>query len=1014
MDNTALHGQPCVNVRLRTVKGLAFELVDDHLREYSLTPVNQIQTTLIMKGILERLAYSSENYFSNTNISAGLISGLINTVNTLRIAGLSVEDIDVDSFDIQHKGQNIKYILKEYLEILQANQLVDYSDVLSIANDVIASRFSVELDRFLLIVRDHDLSKLERDLLDSVPRDSLIWLETDSVQTRMNEKITSDCDILVHFQDPLNAPRSVNDNSVNIFNASGPANEVREVFRRILSPAGKSASQDVTQFDEVEILHTDYETYVHVIYEVMECLSLSFDIGSESLPITFTEGLPIRFSRPARALRTWIRWMSDDYPQATLIQMISDGLLDNDPNENTPGDKDLVSILRKMKIVSGLQRSNEMLSKRLDELTLLVQENKFSEEETCLSDSKHAVVIHEIDCLKGLIRIVKKLMSCSAKPEAEPRDQLRNAIRFLKTCCKSSGEIDNYGLQALLQHLDQMEKALGEFAWLDDFDVITWITELTDKLRIMGSGPRPGMIHVDNVYSGGHSGRHLTFIMGLDDEKFPGSGIHDPLLMDSERERISSDLPQTRFESAKRMEKFGSLMARLRGNVTFSYSCSDGHSEKSSFPSSVLFSIFRILSNQRHSDPTKMLAELGVPVCYVPVHKDQSLTVNEWLLSSLCQESIDNKVQLIGQLRPNIIHGINATQSRLSENFTDYDGNIGFLETRHDPTHQDGPVMSSASLETIGSCPRKYFFKYILRIRPLDDIDVDHSRWLDRVQLGVLLHEAFFEFMKDLAHEGRNTEAHRDKERLFDIIYEQLNGQATLTPPPNKSSMRRQIIWSERSALVFLVEEEVASRGWVPHLLEASIGMNGGKTLREAEEFGPVVLRLDEKRFVKLSGKLDRVDKSIEDHANRFRIIDYKTGNPKKHLDLKNYECGKIVQHSVYLHMASNVIKSRQMEDSKSLEFVYFFPTPTAHGLRIMKSLSDMSQATEVIQALCGIVSSGTFISTNDKNTCKYCEYRLICGDASITADCSNAKLNNFSNHELADARKILLNVQPH
>ena len=194
MDNTALHGQPCVNVRLRTVKGLAFELVDDHLREYSLTPVNQIQTTLIMKGILERLAYSSENYFSNTNISAGLISGLINTVNTLRIAGLSLEDIDVDSFDIQHKGQNIKYILKEYLEILQANQLVDYSDVLSIANDVIASRFSVELDRFLLIVRDHDLSKLERDLLDSVPRDSLIWLETDSVQTRMNETITSDCE----------------------------------------------------------------------------------------------------------------------------------------------------------------------------------------------------------------------------------------------------------------------------------------------------------------------------------------------------------------------------------------------------------------------------------------------------------------------------------------------------------------------------------------------------------------------------------------------------------------------------------------------------------------------------------------------------------------------------------------------------------------------------------------------------------------------------------------------------
>ena len=57
-----------------------------------------------------------------------------------------------------------------------------------------------------------------------------------------------------------------------------------------------------------------------------------------------------------------------------------------------------------------------------------------------------------------------------------------------------------------------------------------------------GLGPRGGCLHVAHVLAGGHSGRPHTFIVGLDDGRFPGVGLQDPILLDEER-RASPDLP---------------------------------------------------------------------------------------------------------------------------------------------------------------------------------------------------------------------------------------------------------------------------------------------------------------------------------------------------------------------------------------------------------------------------------------------------------------------------------------
>lgn len=1012
LDRAASLQNPVINVRLRTLKGLAFELVDHHLRENNLRHVNQSQALIIMNEIMSRLGTPGTSYFSRARTSVSLISGLVQTIDTIRLAGLTADKIKQEYFEVQEKGMNIQFILSEYENVLRRSGLIDYADILKLAMQQTTEKFHASADRLVLLPDATDATRLEKDFLNSVPPESLLILETDSRESRITEGVKSDCDLLVHFMDPSAAPIAEGDGTAEIFQALGPSNEIREVFRRILNPGNTDDPKPAVSFDHVEILHTDSETYIPAIYQTLSSLMMFNDPDFETLPVAFAEGIPVRFSRPARALNAWLKWIENEYPQTLLVDMISDGLLEWERSDAVLSNSDIAQTLRKFSIVSGLDRSIQIPAARLEELRKLAgySPDKDNFVPNARSDQNYSIN-HEINCLEKLLSILEKLGECSQIEGLPAEKQLMNSVTFLKTCARSENEMDNYALKALLINLEELREALVSTDSSIDMDVPAWILGLTGRVRIMGTGPRPGMIYVDNIYSGGHSGRPKTFILGMDDQRFPGAGTHDPLLMDVEREKISRDLPQTKLEPGKRIERFGSLLSRLRGKVTLSYSCLDMYSERSGFPGSVLFSIFRILSNQRDADQTDMIDWLGLPASFTPSYGERAMTQTEWLLSANCGGDVENKTELLSSLKPDVFQGLTATDSRLSDDFTVYDGNIGLLEPRHDPRHPTGPVMSSASLETLASCPLKYFFKYVIRIRPTDNIDIDHSKWLDNLQLGSLLHETFFSFMTQMKLERRHPNFQRDKSRLFKILNQQLDMLSVMVPPPNRSSVRRQVIWLEKSALVFLVEEEIASRNWIPVLLEASIGMKNTGDTGTFEHTEPVRFELSRDQFARIAGKLDRIDQRSGERSSEFRVIDYKTGNPRIYQDAKNYERGKIVQHALYVRLAQVAMRNQAPIETGSYDFVFFFPTVRGHGLRITKSHADVQPCMDVIAYLCEIASNGIFIPTNDAKTCAYCDYRLICGNGDITATCSENKLSNVSNVILKPARKIFLNA---
>ena len=65
---------------------------------------------------------------------------------------------------------------------------------------------------------------------------------------------------------------------------------------------------------------------------------------------------------------------------------------------------------------------------------------------------------------------------------------------------------------------------------------------------------------------------------------------------------------------------------------------------------------------------------------------------------------------------------LRCARERESDRFTIYDGWIPEPGAEIDPTAPEGPAVSASQLETLGQCPLKYFFRYVLKIGPPEEL----------------------------------------------------------------------------------------------------------------------------------------------------------------------------------------------------------------------------------------------------------------------------------------------------
>jgi len=1003
-------GQPVVNGHVKTLVKLALDLAGPLMVEKELELVSAQQGSLVVDRVMQRLRKPEEGYLWRLSPSVRLAETVFKAIDAVRRAGLDAEDLKVERFEVDVKGREIQDILREYVKELQQRKWVDRAGVLQLAIQRLKSDAgALASDVLVLVPADIDALGLERQLLAALPAKQRIGLPVDQPgppPSAEGESLT-DARLLRWLLSPVEAPPPFADGSGRIFRAVGEVNEIRGVLRRCLAES--------IPLDDVEVLCTDVDTYVPLIYETFARL-VPDQAGLDDIPVTFQEGIPARKFRPGRALVAWLAWVRDDFPQQGLIDLIQEGLLDiPDHDPETTSFSQLAAILRSVGIGFGRERYLETLNKHQAALELRRRDPQpFRDEDGEAQGDQHSHLENQSRAFQLLRGLVESLLELSPGPNDGPTRVLELAQQFLEKRTRRETQLDNYAWRILIARIKEIRQSLDSDEEASNINARAWLAALPDEAWVGGLGPRSGCLHVAHVLAGGHSGRPHTFIVGLDDGRFPGRGLQDPILLDEERRGLSQDLPTSGWELAKRSERIALLLARLRGKVTLSYPCQNLVDDREMFPSSVVVSAFRILAGQHEGDQAALNRWLPPPESFAPDVPEKALAESEWWLwrMSGTEEVIEPKA-LVAWRYPHLGRGFTLAGERESTRFTVYDGWIPEPGREIDPTAPDGLAVSASQLETLGQCPLRYFFRYVLKISPPEELTIDPEIWLDPLARGSLLHEVFEIFLKEVIERGDIPVAGRDEDRLLAILDARVEHYRSEIPPPSEAVYRREVGRLRRTAQIFLrgEEEYCARTGNRPLFLEVSIGLKtqGSGTGFDTPE--PVEVRLPDGSSLRVCGRIDRVDQVGGAGANVFAIWDYKVGGTWKYRqEPRPFWEGRVVQHALYVLVMNARLKAlrKDFPGARVDEFGFFFPSETAGGERIEFIPRDLEKGAGILHRLARIAANGAFLATTqDDKDCSFCDYRQICGNVAALASASDRKLTTLSNVILEPYREL-------
>jgi ATP-dependent helicase/nuclease subunit B len=1000
-QTVARHGQPTLNLHIKTLKSMALELAGPSMTQAKVGFLSSRAGELLIDGILTRLGSDGLEYLGRTRAHVGLVQAIYRSIAHLQLAGLEPGQAAFPLFEVSAKARDLHKVWQEYRRRLQGGGLCDYAAVLRLAVARLREEATSQPDGPLVLVPgDAELHFLERALLRALPADRCVPLPVDeavdSEPVSSQRQIRTDADRLRWLHVPADAPAPFADGTVQIFRAMGEINEVREVLRRCLASG--------IPFDDVELLHTDRETYVPLIYETLSALEHAPAVPDGDLPVTFVEGVSCRYSRPGRALLSWLKWLREDYAQATLVNMIREGLLAiAGLEEEGFSFAGLAALLRSIGIGFGRKRYLDKLDRQIRGLEQQMQSPGGVRDEDGATDADRLAarqrVLSEYRMLRAL---VADLLNHSPLPEADPKQVLASAIQFLDHSARRVSKLDNYAHERLVDEVNDMKRCLEQDADAVTMNIWEWLAAVPNEAQVLGSGPRAGCLHVAPVASGGHSGRGHLFIVGLDDARFPGSGFQDPLLLDNERKRLSAELETAADRLQRSLQSFARLLARQRGVVTLSFCSRDLVDDRDLFPSPVFLAVYRVLSGNPQGDQSDLFRWIGAPESFAPKRVEACLDEREWWLCRLCgAQPVQEAENLVRQRYPHLARGWAARRQRESHEFTAYDGRVEQAGQALDPAGGNGSVLSSRKLERLASCPLKYFFVDGLGLEPPVELRLDLTRWLDALTKGTLLHEVFERFMRELLMRDQLPVHQRDFPRLKEILDERVAVYQDLRPPPSESIFRREYEELLTTGRIFLQEEEALCRREQcrPVYLETALGMRIDRPGTPLDTAEPISVTLANGKTIRVRGRVDRIDRIGDGALQTYAIWDYKSGGAGKYSRSDPFQQGRVMQPALYLAMVGHRLREVVSPQARIVSFGFFFPGTRARGDRLKWTAERLAEGDVVLERLCRLAANGAFLATdNHEVDCSFCDYQGICGDVEAVASASKRKLRNAHN----------------
>jgi RecB family exonuclease len=513
-----------------------------------------------------------------------------------------------------------------------------------------------------------------------------------------------------------------------------------------------------------------------------------------------------------------------------------------------------------------------------------------------------------------------------------------------------------------------------------------YMTNMVRSDKVRATRPLPGKIHVAPLESAAYANRSHLYVMGLDATS-TGQFMHEAhlTLSDDERERISSAtgaaLVQLGGAPGLKAWKVEQVRTRHTGDLSLMMRTFDLREGEERHPSPIYL---RWGGKEAEAAQKRPIELANRSHGYLPLDE-----TGDWLRAQTAalqgdlpgegkarreegvrhaqgpQNAQDNESPVgtvpvsngqapgpsFAALYPGAAQGLEAERQRVSDTYTAFDGLLTG-EGYPDLDVFDGErVVSASRLERLANTPYLYFLRHVLRVRPLDEPALEETGWLDPLQRGSILHDAFETFVRQLG--GRAPEA-GDEPALRHALKDRYEDEIDRIPPSGTFIENKtwQELWAD--ARIFLRAETESDHDGTPYKLEYGFGLPPDRRSQDGKE-RPARLTFDNGTAITLRGQIDRID---EHPDGTFSIWDYKTGRSMSYNESDLLQDGKVLQWALY----SYAFEALEQVDVR--EAGYFFASAQELGRRISsggRPARYRQEVSEALDRLAELARTGTF-----------------------------------------------------
>ena len=964
-----------------TLRSLADDLAFVTLHARGVRIASDVELTSFVTAAFERAIEHGEvdAQFAGMTQHRGFRTALQDSILELRIAGVSPAELRNAAQPGSPAAQLVP-VFEAYTQLLNEHGMADPAGVFAVAVEVFESEAPFVLDGITALVPTLTTSGVTGALVRKLTGAGAILLDVDCAIPRSDEPsgtavgttlLTQQDDMFARsvlgwslatrVPDASDAQYDAMLASVDLFAASTPSEELREVCRRVM--------REGLRWDDVEIVTTDPDTYGIAL----DALCQQLGIGA-----TMLKGLPLVRTRIGRALARWFAWIGDGLPADVLRQALEAGeIAVNAANIDA---HDVATELRAQRVGWGRARYDALLARLATPHDTQPADRNDDESEPDRSARQQAKAARET----GLADVLRALLPLTPPvPERGSHIAVRTTAASLAAATLSFIQRLELRDGAEEQTMERLRRRLGRLADLkeEETDFETALAGLRESLVDLRAWPPTGMarkpyradgglLHLTDLPHAGSSGRKRTFVIGLDAERTSGTMRQDPLVPDAVRRAIGRErLPDSVDRRAQWLERLGVSLSSLRGRITLSWAIR-GADGRDAGPSPLLLQAFRVLGNDARRTFEELRTHVMPPACAVPANLDSDdagdLDARDvWLRAIGGSALLLDATAVVRAGFPMLDAGIVAYERAQSGRLSAFHGIVPDAGAALDPTRARAAALSPSGLETLGKCPLQWFYKYGLGLRPPQDPEYDADAWLDALQRGSLLHEVFETFVK--THIGMQaTVLEPTATAAIGTITEAIIAKwRELVPPPSDSVCAAESAELQRAARAFLqMEREALERGDAALWTAIEYGFGESKRAGYALSDGSAIA---------LRGRADRID-TLTDGS--LLIVDYKTGKPSHYRsDPKKgaYNGGRLLQPALYAEAIGS-----EMQRTVS-RFEYRFPTDRGANEIIRFDATALLAARSIVTALVDHVRTGCFLPTTDESDCAHCDHAPIC-----------------------------------